>query len=209
MAQPRWILHYNGISATLWFVILVNTVVISYSYGVSELFSHTWKLLTAIQSLALVEVYNSAVGNVRAPIFTTIAQVASRLLVVGGIFAVLTNSPANSSFVYVTLNLAWSITEVIRYTFYAVNIETGGNAPPFLIWARYSTFILLYPMGISSECWLIYSALGDAAEVVGAWYKYFLIAVLAVYVPGSYILFTYMLKQRSKVLGKKSQKKKD
>jgi very-long-chain (3R)-3-hydroxyacyl-CoA dehydratase len=48
---------------------------------------------------------------------------------------------------------------------------------------RYNTFFLLYPIGISSECWLIYKAMAPASEwnpLIGyaGW------AVLATYVPG-------------------------
>lgn len=198
--QPRWILHYNAISATLWFVVLSNTIYFTTVYGQPQFFISTSKLLTGIQALAMTEIYNSLVGNVRAPLFTTIAQVFSRLLVVFGIFTVLPNSPVNYTFVYVTLSVAWSITEIIRYSFYAINIETQGNAPKGLTWLRYSLFIVLYPLGISSECWIIYQSLTEATKVVSPWYSYFLISTLAVYVPGSYILFTYMLKQRKKVV---------
>ncbi|GMM33678.1 enoyl-CoA hydratase [Saccharomycopsis crataegensis] len=209
--QPRWILHYNSLSATLWFVVLSNTIYFTAFYGQPQFFTSTSRLLTVIQCFAAVEIYNSLVGNVRAPLFTTIAQVSSRLLVVLGVFTVLPNSEINYGFAYVTLSIAWSITEIVRYSFYAINIETGGNAPDFLVWLRYSTFIPLYPLGISSECWIIYNSLTDADNVVGVWYKWFFIGSLLTYVPGSYVLFTYMLNSRKKVmksLKEQSDKKK-
>lgn len=57
-------------------------------------------------------------------------------------------------------------------------------------------------MGISSEVSIIYKSLDEAQFVYGAVYKYFLIACLAIYVPGSYTLYSYMLKQRKKQMKK-------
>jgi Protein tyrosine phosphatase-like protein, PTPLA len=44
--------------------------------------------------------------------------------------------------------LSWSLTGVIRYTFYAASLVGWEFAP--LLWARYSTFAL-YPIGAGSE----------------------------------------------------------
>jgi len=44
---------------------------------------------------------------------------------------------------------------------------------------------VLYPIGISSECTLIYKALGPAGAV-NPLFQYFLIAVLVIYVPGMF-----------------------
>lgn len=53
--------------------------------------------------------------------------------------------------------LAWSLTEIIRYSFYASNL--AGYEPKFLLWLRYTTFYILYPLGAGSEAFLIYSTL--------------------------------------------------
>lgn len=50
---------------------------------------------------------------------------------------------------------------------------------------RYNTFYVLYPIGITSECTLIYQALGPAAGI-DPLFQYFLIAVLVIYVPGRF-----------------------
>ena len=70
---------------------------------------------------------------------------------------------------------------------------------------RYNTFLVLYPLGVASETWLIYKAIPQASKVDekfgwGLW------AVLASYVPGFYTLFTYMLSQRRRIL--RAEKKK-
>lgn len=82
---------------------------------------------------------------------------------------------------------------------------------------RYNTFYILYPVGIASECTLVYRALGPAAEIGALWW--FFAVVLAVYVPGmpfplstcvadnpgSYILYTHMIAQRRKVMKAKAK----
>lgn len=55
------------------------------------------------------------------------------------------------------------------------------------ILCRYNTFYVLYPIGITSECTLIYQALGPAAGIEPL-FSYFLIAVLVIYVPGMFLL---------------------
>lgn len=97
---------------------------------------------------------------------------------------------------------AWGVTEIIRYGFFALQV-LGLRVPSWWMWLRYNTFFVLYPIGISSECILIFKALEPAAEL-NPLYKWFLIANLVIYVPGSYILYTHMMAQRRRVLrGKK------
>lgn len=199
----RWLIAYNSISASLWTIVLFNTVFLGLSLGQPLLFDKTNKITTAIQSLAVVEIYNSLVGNVKSPLFTTVTQVFSRLLIVWGVCQFLPNSPANSHWCYITLSLSWSITEIIRYSYYAANLS--GPVPGYLTWLRYTTFYVLYPTGVSSEVYMIYLSLNEVASVFGDWYKWFLVAILATYPPGFYMLYTYMIKQRKKVLGPKKK----
>jgi len=67
---------------------------------------------------------------------TTLMQVASRLLLVWGI---VNNFPAYtvSSIAYSTMLIAWSVTEVIRYSFFAMNLWFEGDVPAGLQWLRY------------------------------------------------------------------------
>ncbi|KAG5976201.1 hypothetical protein E4U55_007454 [Claviceps digitariae] len=124
-------------------------------------------------------------------------QVSSRLLLVWPIintWPFLATSPFYSSML-----LAWSVTEVIRYTYFALSL--AQMLPPVLTWVRYTTFYVLYPLGITSECMLVYGATGPAAQYSsGGVAVVVLYAILAIYVPGSYILFTHMMKQRRKVM---------
>ncbi|XP_068466568.1 very-long-chain (3R)-3-hydroxyacyl-CoA dehydratase PASTICCINO 2A-like [Phaseolus vulgaris] len=100
---------------------------------------------------------------------------------------------------------------IIRYFFFGLK-EAFGSAPSWLLWLRYSTFLVLYPTGISSEVGLIYISLPfiKASEkycirMPNKWnfsFDYFCAAVvvLGIYVPGSIHMYSYMLAQRKKAL---------
>lgn len=145
-------------------------------------------------------------------------QVASRILLIWGIVHPFPNTVAFSP-VYSSMLIAWSVTEVIRYSYFAINLSTG-SVPALWLWLRYNTFFVLYPLGISSECWLVWlAATGPAKQYTGV--REGLFAILLIYVPGklltyscafwakglieslsagSYILFTHMMAQRRKVM---------
>lgn len=106
-------------------------------------------------------------------------QVASRYLLIWGIlapFPYLAHSPFYSSML-----IAWSTTEVIRYSFFALTLS--GYQPRFLTWLRYNTFFVLYPLGISSECAMMWIARGPASSK-GDVFVWAIYAMLAIYVPG-------------------------
>jgi len=110
-------------------------------------------------------------------------QVASRLFLMWLVtfpFPSVTTSPAYSSML-----CAWSLTEIIRYTYFA--IKQGGATPPYwLHWLRYSAFAVLYPIGISSELAEVYLAITGPAAGFAWWAPYALMAVAAVYAPGKF-----------------------
>ncbi|OBA21081.1 PTPLA-domain-containing protein [Metschnikowia bicuspidata var. bicuspidata NRRL YB-4993] len=201
-AHPKkWLIAYNSISASLWSIVFFNTVFLGALLGQPHLFDKSSLILTIIQCCAVVEIVNSVTGVVKSPVFTTVSQVFSRLLIVLGIVQLLPDSPANYHWAYVTLTLSWSITEVVRYSYYAANLKDAGSVPYWLTWLRYSLFYVLYPTGVASEMTMIYKSLGQAKAVVGPWYSWLLVAILFTYPPGLYNLYTYMIKQRKKVLG--------
>ena len=113
-------------------------------------------------------------------------QVASRFLLV---WLIVPNFPATTSrsTAYGTMLLAWSVTEVIRYSYFAVNIAYGG-VPKALTWLRYNTFFVLYPLGIASECWLVWLSV-EPAKSWNAAYEWVLKLILFVYVPGMSYVF--------------------
>jgi Protein tyrosine phosphatase-like protein, PTPLA len=91
--------------------------------------------------------------------------------------------------------IAWGITEVIRYSFYALK-ELSGAAPHAVLWLRYTTFIVLYPLGVASELALVWLALPELRttrrlclempNLVNLQFDYpvFIYFVAAMYAPG-------------------------
>ncbi|GFZ50261.1 3-hydroxyacyl-CoA dehydratase [Saitozyma sp. JCM 24511] len=107
------------------------------------------------QTLAVMEVVHSLLGWVRSPVGTTAAQVASRLWTVWGVVEMSPETHTNPFFT--TMLFAWSLTEVVRYSFYVTSLL--GIDIPVLNYLRYTTFIPLYPLGAGSEALLSLSTL--------------------------------------------------
>ncbi|KAK1300459.1 Very-long-chain (3R)-3-hydroxyacyl-[acyl-carrier protein] dehydratase PASTICCINO 2A [Acorus calamus] len=167
--------------------------------------------LQLAQTAAVMEILHGLVGLVRSPVSATLPQIGSRLYVT---WAVLWSFPeTRTHFLVSSLVISWSITEIIRYSFFGLR-EAVGFAPSWLLWLRYSTFLILYPTGITSEVGLIYTALPyiKASEkycirMPNKWNFsfdnfYAAILTLGIYVPGIPHMYTYMLGQRKKALAR-------
>ncbi|WVQ96407.1 hypothetical protein IAU59_003512 [Kwoniella sp. CBS 9459] len=206
------------------------------------------------QTLAVLEVVHSLFGWVRSPVGTVAAQVASRVWTVWGV-AEAVPEVSHTSPLFATMLLAWSLTEVIRYSFYALSILQIQS--PILNWLRYTTFLPLYPLGASSEAFLSFStlpslvpllgrvvgalpdklrevlikthlgrsllwtlakynakgsvggSLGSGAAATRTWgpLEYLRLSLFVIWWPALYVLYTYMLKQRRKIIGGASASK--
>ncbi|KAF2733621.1 PTPLA-domain-containing protein [Polyplosphaeria fusca] len=194
-----YLLAYNLVSAALWLSVLGKTVTIAGSEGVTsgKVYRELEQYSRLVQTGACLEVLHSLTGIVRAPFLTTLIQVFSRILLTWGIARPFPSTTAHSP-AYTTMLLAWSITEIIRYSFFVFTLA-GTGVPSFLTWLRYNTFLILYPLGVGSECWLMWSAL-PLARKRDERFEWGLWAVLAGYVPGFWMLFTHMLGQRGRVM---------
>ncbi|OJJ70894.1 hypothetical protein ASPBRDRAFT_178696 [Aspergillus brasiliensis CBS 101740] len=215
LSRP-YLLLYNALSFTLWATCTIRGLSLLTSTSIPQIFNNVYPTLLITQSLALLEILHSLLRLVRAPVLTTTMQVASRILLVWGIMypfqgvivgegGVGEKSALDvglADYAFLGCLSAWGVTECIRYGFFALQLS-GVGVPGWWMWLRYNTFYVLYPLGISSECLMVYKALGPAAELVSPLYRWFLIAVLGIYVPGSYILYTHMIAQRRKAMSKK------
>jgi very-long-chain (3R)-3-hydroxyacyl-CoA dehydratase len=128
---------------------------------------------------------------------------------------------------------AWSLTEVIRYSFYAISLV--DQPPSFLLYLRYTTFYILYPLGASSEAFLNYSTLPASGLfkitpenwALPDYIRAFLFVIwwpgasltcsltscgiheeriFAAPLPGLFVMFTHMVKQRAKIIGGRGKK---
>ncbi|KAJ5832995.1 Protein-tyrosine phosphatase-like PTPLA [Penicillium riverlandense] len=208
-----YLLAYNTLNLATWGTCVIYSANLLLSgTDLPTIFNRTYSpLLLATQSLAILEILHSLAGLVRAPLMTTAMQVASRLLLVwgimypfgGDILGAASRKAQLGDYAYLGCVAAWGVTEVIRYGFFAITLS-GNTVPEWWTWLRYNTFYVLYPIGISSECTLIFQALAPAANISPV-FPYALTVILIIYVPGSYILYTHMIAQRRKVLRGKNK----
>ena len=97
--------------------------------------------------------------------------------------------------------LAWSLTESIRYPFYALSLL--NHKPYTLLYLRYTTFYILYPLGAFSEAYLNYLTLPKSSPIpsLSSWaygsvwlpYDYFRGTLLLVWPPGKLIIRNFDL----------------
>uniref|UniRef100_A0A0A9G852 Very-long-chain (3R)-3-hydroxyacyl-CoA dehydratase n=1 Tax=Arundo donax TaxID=35708 RepID=A0A0A9G852_ARUDO len=202
---------YNWVIFFGWAQVLYFATLALLGSGHETVYAAVEQPLLFAQTAALMEILHSVVGFVRSPVSATLPQISARLFVTWGI---LWSFPETHSHVLVTsLVLSWSITEVIRYSFFGLK-EAFGIIPSRLLWLRYSTFMVLYPTGLVSEVGLIYAALPymKASEkyclrMPNKWnfsldYYYASVVLIGLYIPGFPYLFRYMLAQRKKALSK-------
>ncbi|KAK8490590.1 hypothetical protein V6N12_076257 [Hibiscus sabdariffa] len=202
---------YNWIVFIGWFQVLFLALKTLKESGHEHVYNAVEKPLLLAQSAAVLEILHGLIGLVRSPVSTTLPQIGSRLYLTWGI---LWSFPEIRTHVLVTsLVISWAITEIIRYSFFGMK-EAFGFAPSWHLWLRYSTFLVLYPTGISSEVGLIYFTLPyiKASEkycirMPNKWnfsFDYLNAAILAlgIYVPGSPHMYRYMLGQRKRALSK-------
>jgi very-long-chain (3R)-3-hydroxyacyl-CoA dehydratase len=106
-----------------------------------------------------------------------------------------------TSHAYLTLLLAWSVADTIRYLYLALNLH--GKAPKGLVWlryvkcggeieflniahhCRYTMFYPLYPIGIGAEWWLLYRAIAPGTRISPAIPSIFYFCLI-LYIPGKY-----------------------
>ena len=212
MSKPLkyYLAGYNFLAFAFWALYLAHFVATGFRIDVYGLL-----FLNIAQGLALFEILHALLKWVKSPVGSTIAQVASRILVLVLIDIYLMDmiklglafvgTPENVQANYaarhfsvmdigiIIVSFAWSITELIRYSLYFLSLF--DRQPEWLLWMRYSFFIGLYPMGVSGE-WLIFLAPLIAVGFKLSAYAYFvgfLFLAYAYYFP---VLYKYMWKQR-------------
>mmetsp|Transcript_10447 Transcript_10447/g.31482 ORF Transcript_10447/g.31482 Transcript_10447/m.31482 type:complete len:222 (+) Transcript_10447:471-1136(+) len=211
-ADTAYLLLYNLAQSIGWATALVQTVLsLTRHPSGDQVYSAAGLTVRACQGLAALEIFHAAAGLVRGSPVVALLQWAGRS---NCLYAVLHCIPQlwPSSAVAV-LFLAWSLSEVVRYPWYATSL--AGGSPAWLTWARYTLFIPLYPAGVAAEMWVLYSglpwiasrrlhslALPNSANFAFD-YHWFTIGLLVIYLPVWFNLYSYMLSQRRKKVGKR------
>lgn len=186
-----YLITYNLVAFLAWLAYLVDFLASGLSISPSGLI-----MLNIAQGLALLEIAHTLLGWVKSPVLSTAAQVASRILVLVLINFFLSEGPFRgiTSHGILIVSFAWSITELVRYSFYFLQLL--NMQPRWLLWMRYSFFIVLYPTGVTGE-WLIILTPIVAHHFKLTTYVAFA-AVLAIsYIYYFPVLYGYMWKQRN------------
>lgn len=236
LCKLMYLVAFNVVSALGWALVLAATLAAhapaqytaanAFSARLAALLSfvpathaQSWSLLAPVQSLAALEVLHVLFRLVRSPLPTTFIQVSSRLILVWAIVARFDSTHASP--IYTTMVLAWSLTEVPRYSYYALS-----RPPTWLTWVRYSTFYILYPLGAGSEALLVLSTISEwqnGLYAIWSFEDWLKAAMVLIWIPGTfstsppcpslnsslglYVMYTHMVHTRRKVLGpQKAQK---
>nr|CAH0111357.1 unnamed protein product [Daphnia galeata] len=167
--------------------------------------------LLIFQSAAVFEIVHSATGIIPSNVGITFAQVFSRVFLLWPILYKVTET--RDQFGFPLLLAAWTITEILRYLYYTLNLLS--TVPAIVQWCRYSFFIILYPIGITGElisCYCAlphYSTTQDFSTLLpNKWnftfsFYYYIILVMLAYIPVFPQLYGHMFLQRKKILGSK------
>jgi len=205
-----YLFFYNAIQFVGWSVLLAQ-IGNHYFAGraCNDLYGSVANTLQIFQTGAVLEILHAAVGLVRSNVRVTFQQVFSRIYVTWAILHLLPTTQASIGVLF--LLLAWTITEMIRYSMYAIQIVRP--APYFLTWLRYTFFIIAYPMGVTGELLCSYAgfieANKNASYSIGlpnrANFTFSFAMVIAfislLYVPLFPPMYLHMFSQRKKVLG--------
>lgn len=212
-----YLVIYNVVMTAGWLVIAVGLVRAYLAKGsYHNLYYSIEKPLKFFQTGALLEVLHCAIGIVPSSVVLTAFQVMSRVFLTWAVTHSVKEVQSEDSVLLFVI--AWTITEIIRYSFYTFSLL---NHLPYLIkWARYTLFIVLYPMGVSGELLTIYAALPYVRKS-GLYsislpnkynfsfdYHAFLILTMISYIPIFPQLYFHMLHQRRKILSPTEEQKK-
>nr|XP_056717408.1 very-long-chain (3R)-3-hydroxyacyl-CoA dehydratase 2 [Euleptes europaea] len=212
-----YLVIYNVVMTAGWLVIAVGLVRAYLATGsYHNLYYSIEKPLKFFQTGALLEILHCAIGIVPSAVVLTAFQVMSRVFLTWAITHSVKEVQSEDSVLLFVV--AWTITEIIRYSFYTFSLL--NHLPYFIKWARYTLFIVLYPMGVSGELLTIYAALPFVRQSglysISLPNKYnfsfdyytFLILVMMSYIPLFPQLYFHMLHQRRKVLSPAEEQKK-
>ncbi|KAB0798166.1 hypothetical protein PPYR_09159 [Photinus pyralis] len=210
-----YLFFYNLIETVGWSYILY-LLVIHFTFATDgSLYESIKTPLFIFQNAAVLEIFHAVFRLVPSSPSVTIQQVFSRVMLVCGVLML--SRDAQLGIGLPLILAAWSVTEIIRYGYYTLNLVNA--VPQFLLWLRYTLFIGLYPLGVTGELLCIYAACMEFRRNnygvvtlpnylnVTFNYPYLLMFLMALYIPLFPPLYMHMFGQRKKVLGKTSTTK--
>ncbi|XP_066144091.1 very-long-chain (3R)-3-hydroxyacyl-CoA dehydratase hpo-8 [Euwallacea fornicatus] len=209
-----YLICYNVLQTIGWCAILFQFILHCISPNNKSLYEAVRWTLNIFQNAAVLEVVHAATRIVKSDPVLTAFQVASRVIIV--CVVLLATYSARDSWGLPLALIAWSITEIIRYSNYTLNLI--NYVPYVLKYLRYTTFIVLYPIGITGELLCIWAAQGEVGkgflysiDMPNKYnfafnYQHVLWFLMLLYIPLFPQLYMHMFNQRKKALGSLKQK---
>ncbi|XP_060864970.1 very-long-chain (3R)-3-hydroxyacyl-CoA dehydratase hpo-8-like [Metopolophium dirhodum] len=210
-----YLFTYNFIQILGWSYLLFQIVNFYVNPPKSQSLWDVVKYTVGIfQNAAFIEIFNVATGLVKSNLAVTIQQVLSRVAIVAAIAFI----PETSDSPGLPLALtAWCFAEITRYSYYGFNII--GYIPYLIIWARYTFFYVLYPVGVTGELLVYWTSLGYVGRTkmwsiempnklnisFSLWSA--IAMVMLIYIPLFPQMYMHMVYQRKKTLGSPETKK--
>ena len=206
--KTLYLILYNFLQLCGWTYFFIKvTKNLLYSKSLPLIYSETHIILEYCQYGAMLEIIHSLIGIVKSSIFATSIQIIGRSIIV----LILQYFPSAISKGYLFIYFAWSIIEIVRYTYYIMSLiqkeNPKFNIPYFLLWCRYSFFVVLYPIGVSGEMITVWNARKDFSKYkiikdYNYTYADIVYPIWVLYIPALIYLYGYLFKQRKKYLNK-------
>lgn len=152
--KKAWLITFNVVTLIAWVAFFVHAI--AHGLQVNE---QGIVLLAIAQGLAIFEIINAILGIAGANWLLTTMQVFSRFLIAGLLlwipFDTILEIDATLPITgFALISIAWSVTEIVRALFYLTDLlNTSVKA---VVFARYTFFIFLYPIGVTGEFLVMY-----------------------------------------------------
>lgn len=189
--MKSYLKFYNGIQLLAWTFALASTLFDK------ELFLST---ILIFQTIALLEIYHVYKKWSNSSVVFTSVQTLARLYILFLIYKLLFSfmfyydNNNTLSFVIYILLMAWCLAEIIRYAFYLSQLFEKKTK--VISWLRYSAFIIIYPVGVCLEMYIIGLSFLISQSILFRILLLFSIILYFVMFPK---LYTHLLHQRKKM----------
>ncbi|CAB4067218.1 HACD [Lepeophtheirus salmonis] len=162
MLSKLYLISYNALMVLGWsyLAILILSSGDVLNLG-GTLYPRISLVLKIFQTGALLEIIHAAIKIVKSNVVIVACQVYSRIMVLWLILVMF--QITQTKLALSLLLFAWTTTEIIRYSFYALNLL--GTHSQMVTYLRYTLFIVLYPIGITGELLSMYYALPEGMDI--------------------------------------------
>ena len=197
--KNSYLLIYNFLQFFGWTTFFLKfTFGLIKSKSVSEIYDETYYILVIIQYVSSAEIFHSFYKLVKSILCIVMVENLGRIVIV----ATLQNFKESTSTGYKLIYLGWSVIEILRHLYDSldlIRIENKNFKIPYILkWCRYSFFIILYPIGVTGEFFIVW----DAREyfennyLLGIPLCIFLYPVFLIYFISLVYLYQYLFKVR-------------